>query len=225
MIPTWSYQKSDDAIYVNLFIGGSVNINEVAGTDVEMVQVTDYPWSGNITIIVNPERSAEFTVYVRVPDRTTSKLYAPEPIVSGLNSFRINNQPYQPKVEKGYAVITRRWEKGDKIEMELPMKPQRLISDERVEANRNMVALRYGPLIYNVERYDNKNIDRPIGNAPLSAEWRGEMLNGIVVLKGEWADGSPLLAIPNYARANRVDGGEGESPVYSRVWIQRKYPD
>lgn len=222
MLPKWKYQKSDDAIYVNLFIGGAVNIVDVAGTDVEMVQKTDYPWSGNISIIVNPERSAEFTVYVRIPNRTTSKLYDPEPEVSGFTSFRLNNQPYQPTLQMGYAVVNRRWEKGDRIDMELPMNVQRITSDERVEANRGMIALRYGPLVFNVERYDNQDIDLPIGDAPLSTEWREDLLNGVMVIRGQWADGSPLLAIPNYARTNRVDRGEGESPVYSRVWIRKQ---
>ena len=34
------------------------------------------------------------------------------------------------------------------------MKVQRVRADERVEATRNKVALRYGPLIYNVEQAD-----------------------------------------------------------------------
>jgi hypothetical protein len=38
MIPTWSYVKGRDGVYVNLFIGSRVNVGKVAGTDVEMVQ-------------------------------------------------------------------------------------------------------------------------------------------------------------------------------------------
>ena len=34
MLPTWMYMKSDDGIYVNLFIGSTVTIEGVAGTDV-----------------------------------------------------------------------------------------------------------------------------------------------------------------------------------------------
>ena len=43
LIPTWTYVKSSDGIYVNLFIGSTINVEKVAGTDVEMVQKTDYP--------------------------------------------------------------------------------------------------------------------------------------------------------------------------------------
>ena len=78
MIPTWTYAKSEDGIYVNLFIGSTINIERVAGTDVQMVQKTDYPWSGKVAITVNPKQSKKFTVFVRVPDRTTSELYTPD---------------------------------------------------------------------------------------------------------------------------------------------------
>src|SRR5437588_9617999 len=66
MIPTWTYLKSDEGIYVNLFIGSTINVEwhsasslsgqtgkmpfPHAGTDVQMIQKTDYPWSGNVSI-------------------------------------------------------------------------------------------------------------------------------------------------------------------------------
>jgi hypothetical protein len=42
MIPTWTYGKGKDGLYVNLFLGSTINVEKVAGTDVEMVQKTDY---------------------------------------------------------------------------------------------------------------------------------------------------------------------------------------
>jgi DUF1680 family protein len=209
MIPTWTYVKSKDAIYVNLFIGSTINVEKVAGTDVEMVQKTDYPWSGKVAITVNPKAPKHFSVYVRVPDRTTSELYTPVPQVSGLQSLSVNGSRVTPKIEKGYAVITRDWKAGDKIDLELPMKVQRITADRKVAADRGLVALRYGPLIYNVENADQPNITLALGAAPLTTEWRGDLLDGVTVIKGAWADGSPLLAIPNYARNNR----NGEHPV------------
>ena len=61
MIPTWTYVKSDNGIYVNLFIGSTIKIENVAGINVEMVQETTYPWKGDVSISVNPEQSKEFT--------------------------------------------------------------------------------------------------------------------------------------------------------------------
>ena len=79
MIPTWTYARGDDGLYVNLFIGSTINVEKVSGpagrTSVQMVQKTDYPWSGNVSITVNPKEPMKFTVYVRVPNRNTSALY------------------------------------------------------------------------------------------------------------------------------------------------------
>ena len=83
MVPTWTYAKAPDGVYVNLYIGSTVTLENAAGTDVEMVQETDYPWSGKVAITVNPKAAKRFAVRLRVPNRTTSKLYTPTPEVNG----------------------------------------------------------------------------------------------------------------------------------------------
>jgi len=211
MIPTWTYVKSDDGIYVNLFIGSTINVERVAGTTVQMVQKTDYPWSGNVSITVNPKTPKKFTVFERVPDRATSGLYTPAPAVSGLKSLTVNGQAIPPKIENGYAVITREWRAGDQIDLVLPMEIQVVKADAHIAADRGRVALRYGPLIYNVEAVDQPNLNLTPDLKSLKTEWRGALLGGTLVITGQWSDGSPLLAIPNYARENR---GATESVVW-----------
>ena len=149
-------------------------------------------------------------MYVRIPDRTTSKLYKESPRVSGVKRFAVNGRDQAPEIHKGYAVITREWKRGDRIELELPMEPQRVVADSRIEADAGLVALKYGPLVYNVEKADNEKIERKLGGGPLRVEWRKDLLGGVVVITGNWEDGSPLLAIPNFARMNRV----GPAPAY-----------
>ena len=86
--------------------------------------------------------------------------------------------------------------------------------------------MKYGPLIYNVETVDNQNIHRKLGDAPLQAEWRPDLLGGVMVITGKWEDGSALVAIPNFARMNRGDAPpeypterENNRPIDSKVWI------
>lgn len=226
MIPTWSYVKSKDGLYVNMFVGSRINVGEVAGTNVEVVQKTDYPWRGSIAITMNPDEAKTFSVYVRIPNRTTSKLYKNSPTVNGLKRFAVNGKEHKPEIRKGYAVVTREWKKGDRIELELPMQPQRVEADSRIKADDGLLALRYGPLIYNVENKDNENIDRKIGDAPLTVEWKPDLLGGVMVIAGKWQDGSPMLAVPNFARMNRVgppkeypDDRVPETSIESKVWI------
>lgn len=228
MMPTWMYAKDAQSIYVNLFMGSTVNVQDVAGTDVEVVQKTDYPWEGSVAITVNPRQPTRFSLFIRVPDRNTSRLYSGSPPVRGLLSATLNGRPLSPNIEKGYAVIERRWEAGDKVAFCLPMAVQRIKADHRIEADRGRVALRYGPLIYCVERVDQREINQALGPGQLVAEWRGDLLQGVKVIKGTWADGSPMVAIPYYARLNRqpdrreddrlpapADGAAGISQVQS----------
>ncbi len=204
MMPTWAYVKDKNGLYVNLFVGSRIHVGKVAGTNVEMVQKTDYPWKGAIAITVNPEEAKTFSVYVRIPNRNTSKLYTESPALSGVKRFAINGKEVTPHIEKGYAVVTREWKAGDRIELDLPMEPQRVIADNRIKADLGTVALKYGPLIYNVETADQQNIEQSLSDAPLKAEWRPDLLGGVMVITGKWQDGSQMTAIPNYARMNRV---------------------
>jgi DUF1680 family protein len=226
MVPTWTYVKGPDGIYVNLFVGSKIDVGEVAGTRLEMVQETNYPWAGAVAITVNPAKSAEFAVRVRIPNRATSRLYKATPAIGGVSRITVNGAPVEAKIENGYAVIARRWTKGDKIELELPLGIQSMTADTRIEADRGRIALRYGPLVYNVETADQPRIDLAMSNAGLTATWRPELLGGVMVINGKWADGSPLVAIPNYARMNRA-GAPGEyppqhnhGPILSQVWIK-----
>jgi DUF1680 family protein len=92
------------------------------------------------------------------------------------------------------------------------LRVQRVKADERIAADRGRVALRYGPLIYNIESVD-QNLDSMLKpDAELAAQWEPNLLGGVVAIRGKFADGSPLTAIPNYARNNR--GGR------SIVWIK-----
>jgi DUF1680 family protein len=233
MMPTWAYAKSADGVYVNLFLGSTMMLENVAGTDVEMVQQTDYPWSEQVTVTLNPRQSKRFSVRVRMPDRGVSELYRPSPECNGIADLKVNGAAVEVKAQNGYAVITREWKAGDRIEFRVPMKPQRVKASPRIEATRGKVALRYGPLVYNIEDKE-QDITKALGkDSPLTAEWRPELLGGVMVLKGKFADGSEMVAIPNYVRMNReprspspvpppeeAGGRRRPRPVKSIVWIR-----
>ena len=231
MLPTWTYAKSRDGIYVNMFTGSAITLENVAGTDVEMVQQTEYPWHGKVAVTVNPQVGKRFSVRIRVPGRATSVLYRSTPPVSGIESIKVNGTSVKPAMEKGYAVITRAWKKGDRIEFVLPMKVQRVRASDRIAADRNKVALRYGPLIYNIEQVDQDIAKTLAPDAALSTEWMPDLLGGVMVVKGAFADGTPMMAVPNFARTNRDPepgpqesaGGPpapGPRTTTSVVWIQ-----
>jgi len=235
MLPTWMYAKGADSLYVNLFIGSTATVEGVAGTDVEVVQATDYPWDGRVSITVNPKSERRFNLRIRVPDRSVSGLYASAPVADGLESISLNGSPVAPKVEKGYAVISRTWKAGDRIDLVLPLKVQRVKAVEAVAAARDRVALRFGPLVYNIEQVDQDISQTLAPDAPLTAEWDKGLLGGVMVIKGIFAGGGKMTAIPNYVRYNRgpapdpaalkppAGGGRPAArPPVSIVWIREK---
>jgi len=211
-LPSWMYATDKNGLFVNLFAASRMTIANVAGTAVEIVQATDYPWKGDVSITINPATAKPFAVRIRIPHRGTSPLYTATPAADGIGAISVNGSPVTPTESEGYAVITRSWKKGDTIALTVPLQIQRIKSDPKIAANVGRVALRYGPLVYNLESAD-QNIDKILGpDAVLSTEWKPDLLGGVMVIKGTFTDGSAMLAVPNYARLNR--GGR------SIVWIK-----
>lgn len=203
MLPTWMYSKGTDGIYVNLFAGSTVTVPGVVGTDVVLEQKTEYPWKGAVSIVVTPAEAKRFAMRIRMPNRDVSSLYTSKPAANGIVSITVNGSRVTPDIANGYATIVRTWKAGDRIALDLPMAVQRVYASDEIEADKGRVALRYGPLLYNIERVDQDITGAVSPTAKLSTEWQPDLLNGVLVIKGSFADGKPLLAIPNYARYNR----------------------
>lgn len=212
MVPTWQYSIGTDSLYVNMFSGGAAKVGKVAGVDVTVEQTTGYPNDGKVAIKLMPSKTAKFKLMVRMPNRKTSDLYMPLPEVSGISELKVNGKAYPVKAVNGYAAIEREWHTGDLVEFALPMKVQIVRADPRIEANVGRVALRYGAMIFNIESVD-QDVEKTIDlKAPLKAIYDPKLLGGVMTIQGKFTDGTPLLAIPNYARLNR--GGR------SMVWIK-----
>lgn len=211
-LPTWQYATGPKELAVNLYSGGRVPVGKVAGAEVTVEQTTDYPNDGRVAIRLRTSKPAPFRLLLRVPNRKTSDLYSPEPEVGGLLGLKVNGKDAKPAYENGYAVLDRVWRTGDRVEFTVPLKVQVVRADPRIQANVGRAALRYGPLVFNIESVD-QDVEKTIDlTAPLRAAYEPGLLGGVVAIRGRFTDGSPLLAVPNYARLNR--GGR------SIVWIK-----
>ena len=234
-VPGYVYAKKDPStLYVNLFAGGSADV-DLAGGKLKVTQETRYPWDGAVKSRLDPDKARAFTVNVRIPGWAREQpvpgdLYrfmdkaAPQPTV------RVNGKTVAMTHAAGYAVMTRTWNPGDTIDLDLPMPVRRIVAHANVTADRDRVALQRGPIVYAAEWPDNpngrvRNIVLPDANA-LTAEFRGDLLNGVEVIKGrafglsldekgavQKAD-QPFMAIPYATWANR---GRGQMAV----WLAR----
>ena len=203
MLPTWMYARGPDSIYVNLFAGSTITVEQVAGTDVQMVQATEYPWKGSVSLTVNPKAPARFSLRIRVPNRGVSGLYTRSPEANGIGTITVNGAAVKTVIDHGYAVVARAWKAGDVVRFELPLKVQRVRASEKIAATKGKVALQYGPLVYNIEKVDQDITLALAAGAALTSEWKPDLLGGVVAITGTFADGSRLMAIPNMVRYNR----------------------
>jgi len=229
--PGYVYAQRNGILYVNFFVGGTAMIM-VENNSVGIKQETRYPWEGVVKITIDPERSAEFTLNIRIPG-WAQNLPVPSDLYRYMRKrnedvkLTVNGKPFILVIERGYARIRRRWRRGDVVELDLPMPVRCVICNENVKDNRGKVALERGPLVYCAEWVDNAggvfNLFLP-DNMELYSEYQKEMLGGVVVIRGKAFelkksdDGKStrkinreLIAIPYYAWAHR---GEGEMAVW-----------
>jgi DUF1680 family protein len=205
----YSTNAGRDTLYLNHFVDSECTIPSIAGASLGIRQETEYPWKGAVKVTLQPSAAAEFTLKIRIPNRTESSLYTAVPDLAGKFAVSVNGQQLSLPVEKGYANIRRTWKAGDRIALSLPLDVQRVRCDERVLANRGRVALQRGPLTYSVESVDQAGpMEKRLLKAgvALRAVWHPDLLGGVMAIEG---DG--LKAIPNFVRLNR--GGNSE------VWL------
>jgi DUF1680 family protein len=209
--------QADGGIYLHLYAGGTMEFS-LDGLPVVLVQETRYPWEGVIHVEVRPERAAEFTLALRIPG------WCPEA------ALKVNGEPLdiEPLIDVGYVKVDRLWKPGDTVELTLSMPVQRIEAHPAVSVDCGRVALTRGPLVYCLEETDNgpnlNDIALP-RDAELTAEFDEDLLEGIVVIRGQarrrdlstWEgklyqpartprETVDIQAVPYYAWANREPG-------------------
>jgi len=222
-VPGYVFAQNNNDLYVNLFMSNSSDVKLARG-NVHINETTNYPWDGKIDMEVSPATAGKFTVRVRIPGWAQQQpvpgdLYisadAKLPVV-----LTINGKPYTYTVEKGYAVISREWQKGDKVSVELPMQVQHIYANANVKADTGRFAIQYGPIMYCLEGADNKDslVQNIVVNktTPLQVSYNSSLLNGINVITTEGqatrrqlnttallTSTQQVRAIPYYAWNNR----------------------
>ena len=152
--------KELSSVYVNLFLSNKSTLT-VDGKKVVLSQTTDYPWNGDITVTVDKNAAGQFAMKIRIPG-WVSNLAVP----SNLYQYSDNKRPsYTIKVNgsmvgsitaDGYYTIDRKWKKDDKVQIHFDMEPRTVRANHKVEADRGMISVERGPLVYCAEHPDNK---------------------------------------------------------------------
>ena len=160
-LPGYVYAVKDHALYVNLFMSNTVT-QKVAGKSVTLSQKTNYPWDGDIEITIGKTAlKEEMTLQIRIPGWVRGKV-VPSDLYTYSDNKRLGytvsvngNVAQAIDLERGYFSVTRKWKKGDKIQIHFDMQPRIVRANNKVEADRGMVAVERGPLVYCAEHPDN----------------------------------------------------------------------
>lgn len=214
------YAQQEKNVYVNLFIGSKASL-QVGATAVRIGQTTKYPWQGAVKIKVDPAKATRFTLCVRIPGWAQGKpvpsslyryLGAEEQQTVGLS---VNGAALTVRLNKGYARIERTWQRGDVVELKLPLPVRRVLTNWQVVENRGRVSIERGPLVYCLEGVDNdrKASGRTLhDDAKLNVKWHPDLLHGVNVIRARHGE-EVLTFIPYYAWAHR---GVGEMAVWMK---------
>ena len=229
------YAKSENSVWVNLFIGSKSNFN-IGNVDVPIEMTTNYPLDGVINITMNPSKKVKYSLNLRLPGWAKEN-----PVPGDLYTFKdqstekfnilLNGKAVNYEEKNGYIIIDRDWKKGDKIQYTLPMEVKRVVSREEVVANKDRIALQRGPLVYCVEGIDNDgrawNILMP-DNANFEVVDFKVLEEKVMAIKTDMSvfkisedrskvitEKKKIIAVPYYTWANR---GQNEM----QVWLPTK---
>ncbi len=122
------YAHHGKDIYVNLFIP-----SELSWDGNTLSQITDFPNAESTSFIVNPSHKESFALNIRIPEWTSAADMA----------VTVNGKVFKPAVTDGYLSIKRKWKRGDKITVALPMH----LSAEQLPDKSSNFSILYGPMV------------------------------------------------------------------------------
>ena len=206
-VGNYAYATSENALWVNLYMGSDVTV-KLSGADMQVHQTTTYPWDGNVVLDLGLRKPVRGEVRLRIPG--WCKDY----------TLTVNGNAVQTPEEKGYAVLSRKWQDKDRIELILNMPVEVVAADPRVKEDEGKRAIQRGPIVYCMEQVDNpdgfdslqltEGMEFRMEKLPKKQWWGHEILQ-ITAQNGE----DELVLIPYFAWDNREAGK-------MKVWIPFK---
>ncbi len=200
-IGNYIYGVSDNAVWVNLYMGNTAEL-KIGRKSVTLTQETEYPWSGGVKLTVGTKSSLDREIRLRIPGWCTSYILA------------VNGEELEAPVDKGYAVIARKWKDGDTVSLDFEMPVHLVDAGPMVKEDLGKRAVQRGPIVYCIEEVDNaEGFDSLMltEEAQFETAFEPELLRGVVSISTENSSGK-LKFIPYYAWDNRNAGK-------MKVWV------
>ncbi|MDP2895155.1 MAG: glycoside hydrolase family 127 protein [bacterium] len=175
LIPALAYGIRDDGIAVNLYGHSGVSLNIPSGAKVEILQETDYPFDGKVTLRISAEKAAKFTLYLRIPNWCRAAR------ISGSKGLEFGF----PKPGE-YARIAGTWDEGKTVILDMDMSPEMIAGEH---GDKGLVAMRYGPFVLAADTALNPDIES-LNRVAVEYQRTG---SGI---RAEKRDGTTVFSVP-----------------------------
>jgi DUF1680 family protein len=123
------YWQGDDTLFVNLYIPSTA---KWAAKNASLRLDTGYPFDGEVRLSLTAiRRPTRFKLALRVPGWARTA------------SLKLNGKPAEATRDRGYLIVDRVWQAGDKIALSLPLD----LLIEPTSDNPGVVAILRGPLV------------------------------------------------------------------------------
>ncbi|HEY4989243.1 MAG TPA: beta-L-arabinofuranosidase domain-containing protein, partial [Opitutaceae bacterium] len=197
LAPAAAYLQGEASIYVNTFEPSRVRV-KLDAQDVELVQESGFPRTGESVLVVHTPREVRFGLRIRVPDWAVP--------------LRVGGQDFGA----GWATLPERlWREGDRIRFSYNLSGH-VIRGEY--ANYSRAAFAWGPFILAADATQNPKsgplealqVNANVG--PSLASPRGG-LEFVARAKGAWGGGEGSVALVPFADA-------GSSGGQYKVWMR-----
>jgi hypothetical protein len=121
--------SADDGLVAAVYGPSEANVT-LGGTNIHVVEETDYPFRGKVNITVNPAQPVSFPLRLRIPSWAVG------------TTVKVNGEPQESPSPGSFARVVRHWQAGDKVEVDFPMHVR------AVPGYRESVSLERGPLVF-----------------------------------------------------------------------------
>jgi DUF1680 family protein len=182
MLSEWGIMTDDEGIIVNYYGPVEIDLHLSDDTNVRLIQKTDYPVDGRISLTISPQQERDFSLRLRIP------YWSKETTVN------VNGSSVKPVCAGSYLSIDRTWGKNDEVEVELDMslrcEPGERDREGQISIYRGPILLAYDQHFNTMDPDDVPALDITQLDAT-PAEIHGQF-QPIILLKLKAADGNPV---------------------------------
>ena len=214
-LPGYLYGVKNKDIYVNLFAGNTSSI-QVMGKEVVLEETTEYPWNGDIRIVVKKSGVKGANLLVRIPgwvrnQVVPSDLYKYSDAEQPAYSVSVNGKAVEADLaaNKGYLPV-KNIRKGDVIRIHFDMPVRTVVANGKVADDRGKVAVERGPLVYCAEAVDNDGA--PVLRSVVAKNPAFSVIDGYSISNTE-TKGAPAFSVKAIQTAAQVLGQAADGKV------------